>query len=236
MGHDAPADPKMFASPQFSPEQQQRVHLMQTITQQVTTDTADTFVLKGGTALLLAYGLPRYSTDLDYDAKRPTNALVKSVERGAQSADVEIASLTTKKDTATTKRYMLHYAGLAQPDPLKIEVSFRAAGEVDEGDITVVHGFRVYKIERLAFLKIDAFLNREKARDVFDVWFLATRYADAIGDEQLKAIADAVERLGEDGLFELMDDEEILQTHDLEQIALELVETVRRLCRERGLA
>ncbi len=41
--------------------------LMRHIAQEVTAHTSDNFVLKGGTALLLAYGMPRFSTDLDFD-------------------------------------------------------------------------------------------------------------------------------------------------------------------------
>ena len=40
------------------------------IAQEVTARTGDNFALKGSTALLLAYGLPRFSTDLDFDGRR----------------------------------------------------------------------------------------------------------------------------------------------------------------------
>ena len=41
--------------------------LMRAIAQELTSRTGDAFVLKGGTALLLAYDLPRFSIDLDFD-------------------------------------------------------------------------------------------------------------------------------------------------------------------------
>ena len=40
---------------------------MRAIAQELTSRTGDAFVLKGGTALLLAYDLPRFSIDLDFD-------------------------------------------------------------------------------------------------------------------------------------------------------------------------
>ncbi|MFT4189806.1 MAG: nucleotidyl transferase AbiEii/AbiGii toxin family protein [Aeromicrobium sp.] len=223
-GEQKESDPVVFEAPNLTHEQQQHVALMLSVAQQITRDTGDNFVLKGGTALLLAYGLPRHSTDLDFDGRRPNTNLTRSIERGALAAGATVESLGLKKDTPTTKRYMLHYGGPSQPDPLKIETSFRQAGEIDEDDVTVVDGFRVYKIERLAALKIDAFLNREKGRDVFDVWFLLTRYPDVITDEQAAGIRAKVDELGEDGLYALMENDSPLRAHDLESIVLDLVE------------
>ena len=53
----------------FTDAQKTRIGLMRHIAQTLTETTGDFFILKGGTALLLAYGLPRYSTDLDYDGR-----------------------------------------------------------------------------------------------------------------------------------------------------------------------
>lgn len=66
--HHLDDDP--FEAQPLSPEQQRHVDLMRHITQEVTARTGDNFVLKGGTALLLSYGLPRFSTDLDFDGRR----------------------------------------------------------------------------------------------------------------------------------------------------------------------
>lgn len=146
-------------------------------------------------------------------------------------------SLTTRKDTPTTKRYMLHYAGStnAAPQRLKIETSFRRADAISEDEAAVINGIRMYTIERLAPLKIDAFLDRTLGRDVFDTSFLLARYPNAIPDEQLVSIAAKFAELGEDGLLELMADDEILQAHDLDRVTLEMTEAVRRLRAARGI-
>lgn len=81
-------------------------------------------------------------------------------------------------------------------------------------------------IERLAPLKVDAFIDRSLGRDVFVTSFLLACYPGSILDEQLVAI-DA--KLGENGLLEFMADGDFLQAHDLDRITLDMVDAVRRL-------
>jgi len=44
-----------------------RILLMYDIAKIISADNKNDLLLKGGTSLLFCYGLPRYSTDLDYD-------------------------------------------------------------------------------------------------------------------------------------------------------------------------
>ena len=223
--------------PRLSPERQHHVALMRRIAQAVTAGTGDNFVLKGGTALLLGYGLPRFSFDLDFDGRRTTTDLTRSIESGVQAAAVAPQAVIIRKDTPTTKRYLLHYTGssTAAPQRLKIEASFRRANDISEDEVAVINGIRMYTIERLAPLKIDAFLDRTLGRDVFDTAFLLARYPCAIPDEQVVSIDATLAELGEDGLLELMADDEILQAHDLDRVTLEMVDAVRRLRTARGV-
>lgn len=68
---------------------------------------------------------------------------------------------------------MVHYRNDAMR-PLKVEVSYRQADQIDEADITVIDDIRTYTIDKLASLKIDALVNRTKARDIFDTSYLLT--------------------------------------------------------------
>lgn len=52
--------------------------------------------LKGGTALLLAYGLDRYSEDLDFDSTKPLN-LKKRINDSAKELDIEVKAIHLKK-------------------------------------------------------------------------------------------------------------------------------------------
>ncbi|MGC4105889.1 MAG: nucleotidyl transferase AbiEii/AbiGii toxin family protein [Thermomicrobiales bacterium] len=107
---------------------------------------------------------------------------------------------------------------------------------MSEDEVTVTNGIRMYRIERLAPLKIDAFLDRTRGRDIFDTSFLVTHDPDAIPDAQVVAVGARIGDLGVDGLLELMTDDEILQAHDLNRVTIDLVEAVRRLRERRRTA
>ena len=164
---DRHLDDDPFEAQPLSPEQQRHVDLMRHIAQEVTARTGDSFVLKGGTALLLAYGLPRFSTDLDFDGRRTSVDLTASLRAGAEAAGTPTHNLRTAKSTWAVRRHMVHYRDDAMK-PLKVEVSYRQADQIDEADVTVIDGIRTYTIDKLASLKIDALVSRTKARDIFD--------------------------------------------------------------------
>ena len=66
---------------------------------------------------------------------------------------------------------------------MKVEVSFRQ--EPTAGDIATVDGIRSYKAPALFDQKMKAAADRTKARDLFDLGFLAATYGDKISTEQL---------------------------------------------------
>jgi predicted nucleotidyltransferase component of viral defense system len=109
-------------------------------------------VLKGGTALLLCYGLDRFSEDLDFDALKPFNILPR-VER-VLSRNVHSYLVKIVKDTSTVQRLKTHYKGVSSERLLKIETSFRA--KPTELDICMVDGIKTYKIEKLIEQKVNA--------------------------------------------------------------------------------
>jgi len=218
----------------FTPEQKQRVRLMYNIAQQITSDTGNSFVLKGGTALMLAYGLPRYSTDLDFDGKHSGVDISDSIAAGATNAGIIGGRVNWKKNTDITSRHMLHYPE-SKDAPLKVEVSYRQANQVDEADITEIDGMRVYKIEKLAELKTAAFRNRLRARDIFDIDFIIEHYAQAVSDSDLTIIYNKVREIGMDGLANTMRDDEILRDYDIDGIVLRLADRVAELMSQRGL-
>lgn len=217
----------------FTPEQRRRIDLMRHIAQQVTADTGDNFVFKGGTALLLAYGLPRYSTDLDFDGRRPDSDIAPTITHALETAGIEGSDLRLRKSTDTTRRYMLHYTGSAY-SPLKIEISYRQADTINETDITVIDGIRVYKLDHLASLKVAAFTNRLNARDIYDVAFLVTHHPDAISTSTLAQIINTTTEVGIDQLSQIMQADQILRDYDIDQTVLNLVETAQQLHEERA--
>lgn len=227
-------DDDPFEAQPLSPEQQRHVDLMRHITQEVTARTGDNFVLKGGTALLLAYGLPRFSTDLDFDGRRTSVDLSTYLRAGAEAAGMPMHNLRTAKNTWAVRRHIVHYRDDAMK-PLKVEVSYRQANQIDETNVTVIDGIRTYTIDKLASLKIDALVNRTKARDIFDTSYLLSRYPEAITDTDLQRIDQLIDLIGLNDLEAIMLDDDILNRFDLTDIAVRLVDNTLEMKRQRGL-
>lgn len=126
-------------------------------------------ILKGGTALMLCYGLNRFSEDLDFDASYQGFSSLKFVK---QFCGIYGYRFIEKKNTRVVQRAMIHYGGM---QPLKIETSFRRK-TVPEAETTLVNNIHVYKMEYLASMKINAYLARDKIRDLYDVSFIVNNY------------------------------------------------------------
>ena len=84
-------------------------------------------ILKGGTALMLGYGLERFSEDLDFDIADTYTGKgtikLDSVLKNALPYGVELQELVLRKDTPSVTRYILRYQQNCISDKLKIEVS-----------------------------------------------------------------------------------------------------------------
>ncbi len=190
---------------------------------------ADTpMVLKGGTALYLGYGLNRFSEDLDFDCHKKINLLgrVKSaIPNGIILNDIHI-----KKDTDSVGRYMVRYATKdnKEEQTLKLEISYRDAPK--ESEVNVIEGMRIAKIERIIDNKLCACFDgehtRTKARDLFDLHFLAKHYEEHFNLDlasRLKDFSKDPDKLVSDYLVDVKLDALLNQIMDLEETALELV-------------
>ena len=128
--------------------------------------------LKGGTALLLCYGLDRFSEDVDLDGRKKLNLqsrLNAVLSRVTTEHDIRIV-----KDTDTVQRLKIRYKTRLATGNLKIEVSYRTGFE--EVDLAEINGIKTYKIARLIEQKLRALEGRTSERDLYDVAFLAERY------------------------------------------------------------
>lgn len=165
-------------------------------------------VLKGGTALLVCYGLNRFSEDLDFDAPKKLN-----LESRMESALARITSklkITRTKDTDTVQRYRLEYEYGGTLGRLKVEVSCRDAAAAAD-DVIQVAGVRTYRVSRLIEQKLNALENRTAARDLFDVHFLARQHAESFSSqsrERLRVLTADMNRL--EGRFRPAFDEDDL--------------------------
>ena len=159
----------------FKQYQQDRVNLIKSILPYF----GDQYVLKGGTALYLNYGLNRYSEDIDLDCLGQNMNFIRNIKRHPDASKWNIA---VRKETPTVFRIMLDYGALSEKGayPLKIEVSSRNSKLLTAGELKYEQhsGYNVYSIEELIAMKIRAFNGRDKIRDFYDICFLSPPLVD----------------------------------------------------------
>lgn len=140
-------------------------------------------VLKGGTALLLAYDLSRFSEDLDFDAPHKLN-LESRIQRSVPMG-ITLDEVTALKDTGTVTRYRAKYHTEHGPRSLKLEVSYRTP--TPDSEVRSVHGIRVAALPRIIDQKLKAAHDghdpRAKVRDLYDLDFAARRWPVAFTDD-----------------------------------------------------
>ena len=139
-------------------------------------------VLKGGTALVLAYGMDRHSEDIDYDSNTRID-LVNELDRIMQGTRM-IYEIDSKKHTATTSRAFINYeTGRVRNGKLKVEVKNNRALRFEY--VTDKPGFWVYTIDKICEHKLHATTVRIKARDFYDLGFIARQFRSELSDANL---------------------------------------------------
>lgn len=142
------------------------------------------YILKGGTSLMLCYGLTRFSEDIDLDA-----LCSKSIEQIVNDfCRLNNYTFRVAKDTNTVKRYMIHYGG---SKPLKVEILYRRK-IIEPCEYTIINNILVYNICSIMSFKLNAYNNRDKLRDLFDVVFIAKNYWNALPQSLRLQLVDAL--------------------------------------------
>lgn len=159
-------------------------------------------VLKGGTSLLLGYGLQRFSEDLDFDlttslrGKLNVESICKAAVKklAGKGIKVTLDSFKDLKDTETTHRCRpIFSAGEdVPPFPIKIEISSRSIP--DPGEIGTVNGISMYSVREIARLKLLAACEdetrryRTTARDLHDLAFIAKNWESELPPEIIRQL------------------------------------------------
>ena len=162
---------------------QQEKHFVQAVALEALAEQP--LVFKGGTCLWFFHGLPRFSEDLDFTA---SGALPEGFP-GTVSRSLELFglenSVKTFSDNDSALSFRLSVKGPLNTAPIDecgvyVEISKR--GQVEDKTLSLGLGFPEYNlpVKRLAGMslkeiaaeKVRALVSREKARDLFDLFFL----------------------------------------------------------------
>lgn len=189
----------------------------------------DNFVLKGGTALLLYYGLDRFSEDVDLDAFSDNMNICNKIKENNWEINV-------KKNTNTVYRIMLDYG--AKNDngsyPLKIEISSRNKNLLNTKSLKYnnIDGVNVYNLDEILKMKLVAFGNRDKIRDFYDLSFFLEKKPNCFSNEMLKDLKAKMEYKDLDELAFLLNkefEENHLKKIDGEKLVLETYNKVEEM-------
>lgn len=148
----------------------------------------ETFILKGGTALYLCYDLDRFSEDIDLDGKEKGLAALVDAFCSKRGFTYRVA-----KDTPIVERCFINYGN--ERRPLKIEVSYRRA-EIPAREVETINGIKVYVIDSLCGMKINAYAGRDKIRDLYDLTFICNNYFERLSHQTIALLRGAVEYKG----------------------------------------
>lgn len=161
------------------------------------------YILKGGTSLMMCYGLDRFSEDIDLDGFNKNFFTIVDNFIRVYGAKYPNISYRKAKDTDTVKRAFVHYNN---DKPLKIEVSYRRK-DMRTCLCGFVNGILVYDIKEIMAMKINAFTNRDKIRDLYDVVFIYTRYKNALSSDIIMSLRNIVAYKGIEQFDYLMKDQ-----------------------------
>lgn len=182
-------------------------------------------LLKGGTALLLAYGLDRFSEDLDFDA--PLKLNLESRIRRSVPSGTAIEGIDLLKDTPTVTRYRVRYHSEHGKRSLKIEISYRDPPKKIE--TRHMNGIVVASLQRIVDQKLRAAYDgddpRSKVRDLYDLDFIARRWPVVFNNQlasRLRAFAEDPDVLASRYKADYDEDDLIPDLIELEQLSLRL--------------
>lgn len=148
------------------------------------------FVFKGGTALRLAYGSPRFSEDLDFSVvekfdKSLLDKLLKSID--AQYQALELIE-TKQKFFTYFALFKVKEDFISQAFSIKFEASIRPVDwQKDKNYQLLVLGSKVTTLTVLAQVAKLEMIKQEKQtidppriRDLFDLWFIGQKLGMAV--------------------------------------------------------
>jgi predicted nucleotidyltransferase component of viral defense system len=138
-------------------------------------------LFKGGTALKIIYGSPRFSEDLDFSG---FNINLSYIEKIIEDCLIEIereglnVEITESKETTGGYLSIIFFKFYDYEPRVQLEISLREERNI-EGQVklitsNLVPAYTILQLpeELLVIEKFEALFRREKPRDFFDVYFI----------------------------------------------------------------
>jgi len=163
---------------------------------------------KGGTAIRLLFGSPRFSEDLDFSTindKKGVRKLIKEIEQSMKQEISKIKILSFYSGRKT-ERFRLKYLGEEVKYPLVIRLDFHLVKKVGETRVSpLVTRFPLVFFPLVSHLtgeeilteKIQALISRVKGRDFFDVWYLVKKGMRPKGKVDKAMILKKIEKISQ---------------------------------------
>lgn len=140
-------------------------------------------VLKGGTALRLAYGSFRFSEDLDFSILknipyREFNALIKSIPR--EIPESRLKEIYERKYTLFAK---IVFDVAFKPIPIGVKIEINKAAPKPDWQVTLLKSpfnnlettARTCTLETIFKDKLRLINERREPRDLFDAWYISQK-------------------------------------------------------------
>ncbi|CAM3107593.1 nucleotidyl transferase AbiEii/AbiGii toxin family protein [Streptobacillus felis] len=198
----------------------------------------ENYILKGGTALMLYYGLDRFSEDIDLDSKTNNLNILSKLENYSKKNNKNW-KFNIKKNTDTVFRIMLDYGEKNEKGlyPLKIEISNRNKNLIINNvlNYTIINGVNVYNLEEILSMKTRAFNNRDKIRDFYDISFYIEKEPIKFNENDLLNIKEKLDYTDMEVFEKLLNNEfkeNNLKDIDAEKIIINTYEKVEELILE----
>lgn len=141
---------------------------------------------KGGTALRLLFGSPRFSEDLDFSTVYPDKTIAELLEKlerkiAKELPGIKIIRIYSGKEEI---RFRIKYTSDEFKYPLNVRLDFHKVSEVKYVRIStlttqfpVIVFSQVFHLTAGAILaeKLAALESRHQGRDIFDIWLLLSK-------------------------------------------------------------
>jgi predicted nucleotidyltransferase component of viral defense system len=145
---------------------------------------SDQVFFKGGTALHLLYGLPRFSEDLDFTVQMDAEQFEAWFQKLADACGKEAPVGFKQRSSISGSRWLLTGELVDFSYQLHISLDFSFREQVQKPDKLILKTdypvlFRSYVYcltqEEILAEKIRALLSRKQGRDLYDLWYLVSQ-------------------------------------------------------------